>query len=185
MRRIAGLLVLPLAWYAMGCADAGSGDPAPDAGASERDLTTLDAEPNYEAVVSYLELGRTKTAVEAYAASGPSASNVRGAEVEMEVTVQAPALVSFADGLELASEPKVMPAPLPIMGAGAGTMLQPGVTVASIGEPMQLFQPVARGNSPWPEARTGEYPSVDRSGTGLIIGGYGGGGGGHCPRPGM
>lgn len=182
MRRIAGLLVLPLAWYAMGCGDAGSGDPASDAVNSERDLTSLESEPDYEAVVSYLELGRTQTTVEA----SPSASSGSGAEVEMEVTVQAPVLVSFADGLVLGSEPKVRPAPLPVMGAGAGTMLQPGVTVASIGEPMQLFQPVARGNSPWPEALTGEYPSVDRSGTGLVIGGgYGGGGGGHCPRPGM
>ncbi len=185
MRRIAGLMVLPLAWYALGCGDAGSGDPADGMADSNRDLTSLNSDLDDEAVVSDLELGRTNAPVETNVTAAASPAPATGAPppAAQEAPVPAPALVSFTDGLDLASEPKIFTASLPIMGAGAGTLLQPGVTVASIGQPMRLFKPVARGNSPWPEALAGEYPSVDRSGTGLVIGR--GGGGGHCPRPGL
>ena len=183
MRRIAGLMVLPLAWYALGCGDAGSG--ADGMADSNRDLTSLNSDLDDEAVVSDLELGRTDAPVETNvtAAASPAPATGGPPPAAQEAPVPAPALVSFTDGLDLASEPRIFTASLPIMGAGAGTMLRPGVTVASIGQPMQLFKPVNRGNSPGPEALAGEYPSVDRSGTGLLIGR--GGGGGHCPRPGL
>jgi hypothetical protein len=182
-------MVLPLAWYALGCGTAGSGDPANEMTESSRDLTSLNSDLGEDAVVSDLELGLASAPIETTVTAGVSPASITeapSADAELEAPVSAPALVSFIDGLDLASVPKIITASLPIMGAGAGTLLRPGVTVASIGEPMQLFRPVSRGNSPWPEAHTGQFPSVDRSGTGLVFGaGVGGGGGGHCPRPGM
>ena len=188
MRRIGSLMALPLAWYALGCGTAGSGDPANEMADSSRDLTSLNSELNEDVVVSDLELGRNKAPVETSFTAGlyPAfATEAPAVDAEVEAPVPAPALVSFIDGLDLAGSPTIITASLPIMGAGAGTLLRPGVTVASIGEPMQLFRPVSRGDSPWPEAQAGQFASVDRNGTGMVFGVGISGGGGHCPRPGM
>ena len=106
-----------------------------------------------------------------------------GAAESSESYAPVPALVSFTDGIDLASEPQVIDASLPVLGAGSGTLLRPGITVASAGNPIELFRPTRAGDSPWPEAHTGEYAIVSRDGMGLVIGR--GGGGGHCPAPGL
>ncbi len=174
MRRIASLLVLPLAWYAMGCADGGAGDD--QAAGSGRDLTTVNSDIGGDGVISDLELGRT---------DAPPETPIKVAAVESSEShapEPAPALVAFTDGIDLASEPRMIDASLPILGAGSGTLLRPGVTVAAAGNPIDLFRPTRAGESPWPEARTGEFPTVSRDGMGLVIGR---GGGGHCPAPGL
>ena len=176
MRRTLGLLVLPLAWFAVGCVDGGVGDEGAGAG---RDLMTMTAEFDEGAVASDLELGRTTAAPEAAFTAGP----VPAPEAVSEITQPVQVLVVFTDGLDLASEPQVIEASLPILGAGSGTMLRPGATVVAMGDPMDLFQPTERGDSPWPEARPGEFPAVDRDGISLVVGR--GGHGGRCPAPGM
>jgi len=170
------MLVLPLAWYAMGCADENPGDESTvDAG---RDLTTATADVVDGAVVSDLELGRT----EALAVATAPAPDASGDAEESEALVpdMAPALVSFTDGLEWGTEPIMIDASLPVLGAGSGTMLRPGVTVAAMGNPVELFRPTQAGESQWPEASTGEFPTVGRDGMGLVVGR---GSGGHCPAP--
>jgi hypothetical protein len=163
----------------MGCADGNPGDQLTvDAG---RDLTTAIADVSDSAVVSDLELGRIKDLTVAVEPA-PDAAGA-GAESVSLAPVMAPVLVSFTDGLELASEPRMINASLPVLGAGSGTLLRPGVTVAAAGNPIDLFRPTRVGDSPWPEARTGEYAIVSRDGMGLVIGR--GGGGGHCPAPGL
>ena len=176
MRRIAIVLVLPLAWYAMGCTDGNSGDES--TAEAVRDLTTATAGVIDSAFVSDLELGRAE-ALSVAAAPAPDASGAAEESVAL-VPVMAPALVSFTDGLEWGSEPIMIDASLPILGAGSGTMLRPGVTVAAMGNPVELFRPTQAGESQWPEARTGEFPAVNRNGIGLAVGG---GSGGHCPAP--
>jgi len=170
------MLVLPLAWYAMGCSDGDSGDES-TVGAV-RDLTTATADLADSSVVSDLELGRTEALTMA-AAPSPDASGIAEESMAL-VPVMAPALVSFTDGLEWGSQPIMIDASLPVLGAGSGTMLRPGVTVAAVGNPVELFRPTQTGESQWPEARTGEFPSVSRDGIGLAVGG---GSGGHCPAP--
>ena len=178
MRRITSVLVLLLAWYAMGCADGNTGDDlTADAG---RDLTTATAGVSDSAVVSDLELGR----IETLTVAAQPAPEVSGAAEESEalVPVMAPVLVSFTDGFEWSSEPTRIMADvsLPVLGAGSGTMLRSGVTVAAMGNPVELFVPTQAGESQWPEASTGEFRTVSRDGMGLVIGE---GSGGHCPAP--
>jgi hypothetical protein len=175
-------MVIPMAWLAMGCADGAIGDGGEDG----RDLTTMTAGVSESVVASDLELGRTPVAAEAPFAAAPVESLDAPGEAESddaERTEPAPALVSFTDGLDLASEPQIIETALPILGAGAGTMLRPGATVVAVGNPVDLFRPVRSGASPWPEARPGEFPVADRYGTTLAVGS--GGGGGHCPMPGL
>ena len=182
MRRITRVLVLPLAWYAMACADGNTGDD--QAADSGRDLTTVNSDIGGDGVVSDLELGRTdappETPVTVAVEPAPEMSGTAGSS-ESEVREPAPALVSFTDGLDLASEPRMIDASLPILGAGSGTLLRPGVTVAAAGNPIELFRPTRAGESRWPEASTSEFPTVSRDGMGLVIGR--GRGGGHCPAP--
>ena len=183
MRRITSVLVLPLAWYAMGCADGNVGDDrAADSG---RDLTTVNSDIGGDGVVSDLELGRTdappETPVMVAAEPAPETSGTAGS-AESEVPEPVPALVSFTDGIDLASEPRMIDGSLAVLGAGLGTLLRRGVTVAAGGNPIDLFRPTREGESPWPEARTGEFATVSRDGMGLVIGR---GGGGHCPAPGL
>lgn len=183
MPRVTSVLVLPLAWYAMGCADGkAGGDQGADSG---RDLTTVNSDIGGDGVASDLELGRTdappETPVTVAVEPAPETSGTAGSS-DSKVREPAPALVSFIDGIDLASEPRMIDASLPILGAGSGTLLRPGVTVAAAGNPIDLFRPTRAGESPWPEARTGEFPTVSRDGMGLVIGR---GGGGHCPAPGL
>lgn len=180
MRRITSVLVLPLAWYAMGCADSKAGDgQAADSG---RDLTTVNSDIGGDGVVSDLELGRTdappETPVTVALEPAPEMSGTAGSS-ESEVREPVPALVWFTDGIDLASDPQMIDGSLPVLGAGSGTLLRPGVTVASAGNPIELFRPTRAGESPWPEARTGEFPTVSRDGNGLVIGR----GHGACPAP--
>ncbi len=184
MRRIASVLVLPLAWYAMGCGDGRAGDD--QAAGSGRDLTTVNADIGGDGVISDLELGRTDAPAETpvTVASKPAQATGGAAESsESHAPEPAPALVRFTDGIDLASEPQMIDASLPVLGAGSGTLLRPGITVAAAGNPIDLFRPTRVGDSPWPEARTGEYATVSRDGMGLVIGR--GSGGGHCPAPGL
>ena len=180
MRCTAGLLILPLVWAAAGCTG-GSGDHTE--AVSGRDLTTAAAADVSEgAVASDLELGRAQALPETrqVPASEP-APEASGDEASVAAApAPAPALVSFTDGIDLASEPVMIDASLPVLGAGAGTLLRPGVTVAAVGNPVDLFKPTNTGDSPWPEAQAGEFPTVNRNGMGLVIGS---GGGGHCPAP--
>ena len=175
MRRITSVLLLPLVWYAMGCADGTPGDEPVDAG---RDLTTAAAEVDDAAVVSDLELGRTE-ALTVAAEPAPDASGTAQESVAL-VPVMAPALVRFTDGIEWGSKPVMINASLPVLGAGSGTMLRPGVTVAAVGNPVELFRPTQTGESQWPAASAGEFPTVGRDGMGLAVGR---GSGGHCPAP--
>jgi len=164
-----GWTALSLVWMAMAC----MGD-SPDAPAhpADRDLTTVQSELEEEpAVVSAVELAQPTRSLEA---------PVTVAEVP--VADPEPVLVKFTDGLDLAAEPKIIEAALPILGAGAGTMLQSGATVSAKGPPLDLFASTTTSESPWPEARPGEYPAVNRDGIGLAVGG---GSGGHCPMPGV
>ncbi len=183
MPRITSVLLLPLAWYAMGCAEGKAGDDrAADSG---RDLTTVNSDIGGDGVASDLELGRTdappETPVTVAVEPAPEMSGTAGSS-ESEAPAPAPALVSFTDGIDLASEPTIIDGSLPILGAGSGTLLRPGVTIAAAGNPIELFRPTRAGESPWPEARTGEFATVSRDGIGLVIGR---GGGGHCPAPGL
>jgi len=180
VRRITSVLVLPLAWYAMGCADGKAGDE--QAADSGRDLTTLSSDIDGEGVVSDLELGRADALPEMpfTVAAEPAPETNGSAESESQVREPAPASVAFTDGIDLASEPQMIDASLPVLGAGSGTMLRPGVTVAAVGNPVELIRPTQVGQSQWPEARTGEFPAVSRNGIGLAVGG---GSGGHCPAP--
>jgi len=180
VRRIASLWVLPLAWYAIGCSDGTPGDD--QAADSGRDLTTLNSDIDGDGVVSDLELGRIDAPPETpfIVAADPAPATSETAESESPVTEPAPALVAFTDGIDLASEPLILDASLPVLGAGSGTLLRPGVTVAAVGNPVELFRPTQAGESQWPEAHTGEFPTVSRTGIGLAVGG---GSGGHCPAP--
>ncbi len=184
MRRIASVLVLPLAWYAMGCSDGRAGDD--QAAGSGRDLTTVKSDIGGDGVISDLELGRTDAPAETpvTVASKPAQATGGAAESsESHAPEPVPALVRFTDGIDLSSEPQMIHASHPVLGAGSGTLLRPGITVAAAGNPIDLFRPTRVGDSPWPEARTGEYATVSRDGMGLVIGR--GRGGGHCPAPGL
>ena len=168
------MLVLPLAWYAMGCADGRVGD---DRAGSERDLTTVNSDIGGDGVISDLELGRTDAPPETPVTPAAAESS------ESHAPEPVPALVRFTDGIDLASEPRMIDGSLPVLGAGSGTLLRPGITVAAAGNPIELFRPTRVGDSPWPEAQTGEWVTVNRDGLGLVIGR--GSGGGHCPAPGL
>lgn len=159
----------------MGCADGKAGDD--QAAGSSRDLTTVNSDIGGDGVTSDLELGRTEAPPETPIKVAAAESS------ESQAPEAAPALVAFTDGIDLASEPRMIDASLPILGAGSGTLLRPGITVASAGNPIELFRPTRAGDSPWPEARTGEWLAVNRDGLGLVIGR--GSGGGHCPAPGL
>lgn len=187
MRRFARVLIIPLAWYAMACvADgSGSGNDTSKASASQgRDLTTFSAETDAGAVVSDLELGGSSATPEtpvtmALSRAPKEAGPASGAE--NEAPLPEPVVVSFAAGLNLAGAPRYIEAPLPVMGAGGGTMLRPGITVTSVGPAVQLFRSTKQGESPWPKAMTGQYPGADRSAVTLAAAG---GGHGACVGPG-
>ncbi len=181
MRRIVGsvsaVLIAVVACYPDGS------QPAQGDG-SKRDLTTAAGEMADAPVVSELELGLRPESpkTEHLASDVPLMASPTTAESEAAEPVSAPALVSWTDGVDLAAEPREIQASLPIMGAGAGTVLNPGVTVTTQGPPVQLFPQVATRDSPWPEAGPGDYPNVDRYSPGILI--YGGGHGGACPAGG-
>ncbi len=150
-----------------------------------RDLTTAGSANAEQPVVSDLELGLAvePARVADLVADDPSVSSPAVTEAESIEPAISPTLVSWTDGIELGSQPREITASLPIMGAGAGTLLNPGVTVTTKGPPVDLFRNVATRDSPWPEAKPGEYPGVDRNSPGLLVSG-GGGHGGACPAPG-
>lgn len=150
-----------------------------------RDLTTAGSATAEQPVVSDLELGLAAEPTRVADLVADDANNGSPALTETESVepVITPTLVSWTDGIDLGSQPSEITASLPIMGAGAGTLLNSGVTVTTKGPPVDLFRKVATRDSPWPEARPGEYPGVDRNSPGLLV--YGGGGhGGACPAPG-
>jgi len=103
--------------------------------------------------------------------------------VEVVAAVPSSTPVVFTDDLDLPPRPVSLDRTIPILGAGAGSVLSAGNTVTAFGPPVTLGDSSAVGQSPWPTVEPGDYPSFDRStaGSGLVIR-AGGEGHGACPR---
>lgn len=165
MKHPAFWLSLTVALAACAGGDRTSSADAPD---RVRDLTVPASPTPAPAVVSRLELDPPPAVL-------PEPQHPRTIEVVAAVPSTTP--VIFTDDLDLPSRPIALGPTIPILGAGAGSVLSAGNTVSAFGPPVTLGDSSAPGKSPWPDVGPGDYPSFDRStaGSGLIIRGA-------CPR---